>query len=476
MEKSGSFSFDWLFRLPSGRQGSWLRRISLLLLYLLGAGVWVFFLNRGRIGFDLHDWTQEGPRLYFLRESLLSGQFPLHISSPLFAGERFLSIPDTLFSPQILLLRVLEPGPFVLANLLIMYTIGYTGILLLSIRRSWSLLVTAAVFMLFNFNGQLTAQLAVGHIMWMTAFLLPFLVLLIYDALEGGPLWAWVLRFSILMLVFFLQGGFHFVTWSLLFLILMALTVPAVRLRSLLGFAFSLLLCLPRILPTAVEMGGVRRQFISGFYSLADMLEALVVLRFPHEAAVEKYASLGWWEVDTYIGLVGFTLLAFGIWRTWKNLYSRSRPLLLPLFLFTLLSLGRLYQPVTMLPIPLFNAQRVTTRFLLLSLFFLVAISGDEAQRILDKELSPGLKVVAGGLLLVLGHDLLQHTRLWRVENMARLFDRTPVDISAQVLQLHDPPYLAALIGGAAAAVLGAAVLAYLARRESRVEVPQVRQ
>jgi len=76
----------------------------------------------------------------------------------------------------------------------------------------------------------------------------------------------------------------------------------------------------------------------------------------------------------------------------------------------------------------------------------------------------------------VLGHDLLQHTRLWRVENMARLFDRTPVDITAQVLQRHDPVYSAALISGVVIALLGAAGLVYLAWRENRAAALEIQQ
>lgn len=466
MSKPIRFNPDWLFCFNVSKRSRWL---WYLVLYAAGAAVWAFFLNGGRIGFDLHDWTQEGPRLDFLRSALKQGVFPLHISSPLFAGERFLSIPDTLFSPQVLLLRVMEPGAFVLANLLLMYTVGFTGIVVLAERRKWSPLAAGLVFLLLNFNGQLTAQIAVGHTMWMTAFLLPFFVMLVFEALEGAGLWRWVLQVSVLMLVMFLQGGFHFVTWSLLFLAALGLAVPELRKHAAAGFGFSLILCMPRILPTAVEMAGVRRSFISGYYSLADMLQGLVALRFPHEVAVEKYSSLGWWEADMYIGLAGFGLLLLGAWWAWKDVKYSPRKLLLPMFLFGLLSLGKVYQPVTMLPVPLFNAQRVTTRLLLLPLVFLVIMSGDQVTRVLSgARFTTGSRILAAGMAVVLGHDLMQHTRLWRVENMDQLFTRTPVDISAEVLVMHDPVYAAALLLGTALAAAGAGVLVYLASREKR--------
>ena len=468
MKKSVFLNFDWFFQSEASGKQRWLRWLWFVILYLVGAAVWGFFLNWGNIEFDLHDWTQEGPRLFFLRKALLEGRFPLHISSPLFEGTRFLSIPDTLFSPQILLLKNLEPGTFVLVNLLLLYTLGVVGIALLAARRRWSPLVVTTVFFLVNFNGQIVAQLAVGHTMWVTAFLLPYFVLLIFELLEEGGSWWWVLKLSVLLLGFFLQGGFHFVTWSLLFLLILALTVPRYRKQVLVGVGFSLLLCMPRILPTAVEMADVRRQFISGYYSVLDMLEALVSLKFPYQALSEKYISLGWWEVDIYIGLVGFLLLLFGLWRVWKDLSSRHRQLLLPLFLYSLLSLGKLYQPVTMLPIPLFNAERVSTRFLLLTLMFLILISADQLEKFLRKY-KPGIggKLSASGLVVILIHDLLQHARLWRVENMSQIFTSTPVDISAEVLSVQDPVYTGALLAGFCVALLASSVLLFLIRRHT---------
>ncbi|MBN1267110.1 MAG: hypothetical protein JXA25_16590 [Anaerolineales bacterium] len=474
MKQAASFKFDWFFNGGISGRLHRLRWLWLLMLYALGAVVWGFFLDWGRIQFDLHDWTQEGPRLYFLREALLSGQLPLHISSPLFAGERFLAVPDTLFSPQILLLKVLEPGPFVLVNLLLMYTAGTAGVALLTVRRHWSPFSMTIAFFLLNFNGQIVTQLAVGHTMWMTAFLLPFFVLLVLDLLEGKGSWGWVLKLSVLLLVFFLQGGFHFVTWTLLFLLILALVVPRHHKQVLAGVGFSLLLCMPRVLPTAIEMAGVRRQFISGFFSLADLLEALASLKFPYQAGAEKYASLGWWEVDNYIGLVGLLLLVFGLWRTWKDVDSPSRQVLLPLFLYSLLCLGKLYQPVTMLPIPLFNAERVATRFLLLSLVIVIILSVDQLEVFLRKQKLHSIgKITAAGLVLILAHDLLQHVRLWRVENMSQLFSRTPVDITAEVLRIQDPVYTGALVVGVGIAVLAAGVLLVLIRRERAIIPPQ---
>ena len=100
-------------------------------LFALGIVVWGSFLNWGAFQFDRHDWTQEGPRYAFLRQALLEGQLPLHIQSQLAATDRFLALPDAVTAPQVVLLRWLHPAQFVLINTLLLYTLGFIGLLLL---------------------------------------------------------------------------------------------------------------------------------------------------------------------------------------------------------------------------------------------------------------------------------------------------------------------------------------------------------
>jgi hypothetical protein len=65
-------------------------------------------------------------------------------------------------------------------------------------------------------------------------------------------------------------------------------------------------------------------------------------------------------------------------------------------------------------------------------------------------------------------HDLLQHSRIWRVTNMYSLFTSTPVDIRSPVVNHPDPIYFTALSVGAATTVISLAVLIVLALRERR--------
>jgi hypothetical protein len=127
------------FRWPTDRRGRWINIAGLAALYLAGALLWVYFFNGGRLLFDRHDWTETGAYYSFMSNALHSWQLPLHMDTTLATTDRYLGRPDTLLSPQALLLLVLEPGPFMLANVLVMYTLGCAGLLLIRKRCRLSL-------------------------------------------------------------------------------------------------------------------------------------------------------------------------------------------------------------------------------------------------------------------------------------------------------------------------------------------------
>ena len=119
----------------------WATRAWLAALYLAGALLWGYFLNWGRIPLNYHDWADiSGPRLTFLKDAITKGELPLHISDTATLDgvtDRFLSIPDQILSPQVVLLRFLTVGQFVLVDVLFLYSLGFLGLLWL--RRRFAL-------------------------------------------------------------------------------------------------------------------------------------------------------------------------------------------------------------------------------------------------------------------------------------------------------------------------------------------------
>ncbi len=461
-----------VFFLPApGRLFAWFDRFWTTTLYLFGMLHWGYFLNWGKVPFDLHDWTHTGAYFSFLRRAVLSNQLPLHIGSALSTSDRYLGQPEALISPQAYLLRFLEPGLFTLVNLLILYTVGFVALLWLKKHYSLAPAAFTPVFVLFNFNGHITAHYAVGHSEWIGYYFLPFFLLLILKVSEGEkPGWRWVLLVALTLFGISLQGASHFFLWCLIFLLAWGVFTPKYLLPAIQAIGFSILLSLFRLLPPAVEFIGGGKGFISGFPTVTDMFTALVTIKYPAEALARPFKSLGWWEVDTYIGLTGLAfLLYFGVYRTWHR-QSPARTLLAPIAALTFLSIGQIYGVINRLPVPLADSERIAARFLVLPLVALILMAGFNFQEYLSAKgrCSLSERIFSLGLLILMAHDLFQHSRIWRVTNMYALFPSTPVDIRAGVINHPDPPYITALAAGAAATVLTLIALLILAIRERR--------
>jgi hypothetical protein len=274
--------------------------------------------------------------------------------------------------------------------------------------------------------------------------------------------------------------------WCLIFLLAWGVFSPKFLVPVLEAIAFSLLLSLFRLLPPAVEFIGGGKGFISGFPTVTDMFAALVVLKYPAEALSGPFKSLGWWEVDTYVGLIGLAfLLYFGVYRTWRPGLAASlswptgqgtgkqspvRALLAPIAVLTFLSIGKIYILINRLPLPLSDSERVSSRFFILPVVTLIILAAFNFQEFLTERGRRGLleRILSLGLLILMGHDLLQHSRIWRVTNMYKLFPSTPADIQSSVLNHPDPVYITALAVGAAGTLLTLTVLLILSLRERR--------
>ena len=459
------------FRGGQDKLASWLNAVWLAALYLAGLVHWGYFFNWGKVPSNLHDWTQTIPYFNFLRKAALHNWLPLHIGSALVGTDRYIARPDTLLSPQAYLLRFISPGPFMLVNTLILFTAGCVGLLLLRKRYHLAPAAFGALFLLFNFNGHITAHLAVGHSEWVGYFLLPFFVLLVLKLVEGEKTgWGWVLGVALTMLFLFLQGAFHFLLWCLIFLAGLGIFYPKYFKPAALAIFFSGLLNLVRILPPALEFLKGGPAFISGFTSVTDMLSALVVLHAPSEALSGPFNALPGWETDTYLGFIGAALLVyFGIYQTWRR-GDQLKVLFAPALVLVFFSIGKVYLVINRLPVPLVDSERVPSRFLILPVVVLVTLGCIQLQRFLDERSNAGWreKVFFLTLLALLGHDLLQHSRIWRVSKMITLFTPERVHTSARVINHPDPAYFTALGVGLAGSVITLIYLLWKTRGDQK--------
>jgi hypothetical protein len=459
---------------PSGKA---LTRLGLAALYLSGLLAWTYVLNAGDIPFEFHDWAEvTGHRYAFLKDAVTQGRLPLHMPGAWAlrnVTDRFISVADTNLSPQVLLLRVLDIGDFILADTLLLYTVGFIGLLLLRMRLKLGMAGFSLLLGLFFFNGSMSAHLSVGHLNWAAYFLLPFLVVLVLDLLGQHDRWRWAAWFSGWMFLVFLQGGFHLFVGSLLLIALVAAFHPPSRRAVALGIAFALLLSAVRIFPAVLEAGRFDTEFLSGYTTLGELVGGLIDLRTLSPTDIfstNQLSPLGWWEKDYYLGLGGLALLIlFGvrIWTHERTLAGRISPLLFPVVLMTTLSIGRFYRVFHVLQVPLLSSERVSTRLLALPLGLVFAIVVDSFQRSVGHwRGSRAAQLLLGTGLLVVAHDLWQHLKAWRVVNLHQAFPPRPVDLSLDIVANHpDPNYIAALAGGLVVTILSLSFLIFRAAR-----------
>jgi hypothetical protein len=447
------------------------------MLYLGGAAHWVWFFGtaadplRGP-SFTREDWPKEYRYYSVLQEAVRDGEIPYAISRPIHT-RRFLSLPEVNWSPQILLLRVLEVGPFILAHTLLLYSAGFVGLLLLKRHLRLGLLPFTFLFLVFCFNGHLTAHLAVGHSMWAAHFLFPFPVLGTLLLLESPSDRRVPPALGLALFLILLQGGFHAFVWWLLFLALVPLFHRAALGPVLQTLAWAGFLSACRLLPAYFLLDRKDQSFISGFPSATDLWRGLVSLvpaTAPRRGGL--FDTVSWWELDHYVGYVGLAWLAcFGASWWWRRTGAKQT-LAGPMLVFFLLSLGDLYAPFNALPIPLVSAERVSSRFLLLPLLFTAVLAAERMEAWLRERrgpLRPALGL-AGAVLLAL--SLGAHSRLWRLESLEGMLParkgRLEISIASlpHPLGAHDLAYVRTVQGSA---LLSAGVLVLLAIRLRRV-------
>ena len=467
-----------LFASTSHRLHLILQTLFLAGLYLVGSAHWAYFLNFGKVPYDLHDWQQAGAYYTFLQEAVRTNQFPLHIDSEVVNTDRYLARPDTPLSPNILLLRFLEPGMYTLVDTLFWYSIGFIGLLLLRKRFNLSLVAFSALFLVFNFNGHIVDHLAVGHTMWVGYFWLPFLALQLL-ALINQPKtgWTWAAATGLIFAGMFMLGSYHLALWCGMFTALLGMFQPKYLPALLKALLLAILLSLWRILPPVLEFSsGGRLDFLTGYPSVAHLLESLVILKFPAAAASDAWMSVGIWELDVFIGLVGAGLI--GVFGIYLPLRTRSKENILfdPIFGLTVLSIGKIYMPIFLLPLPLVDSERVPARFFVVPLVFLTVLASIHFQRWIDDQepLSWRKTAFSLGVMVLLAHDLMQHSRLWRVTNLDSLFPRESVNIQGRLVHHPDPTYTSALILGSAVSSLALGFSLLLIWRERRRANPKV--
>jgi len=449
--------------------------VFLILVFAAGALHWVFFLNQGDMTFKPHDWAKEYTYYSILKGALESGRIPFHTSVIFQETRRFLALPEVNLSPQVLLLPLMDVGTFVLVNTLIMYTVGFAGCLMIRNRYGLSPMAFAVLFMLFNFNGHLTAHIGVGHSMWTAYFLLPFFFLYTLD-IAGGKDRTWsAIKLGFVLFVMILQGGFHIFAWAMAFLALLAIFNWRLWKPVIYAAASGLLLSAFRLIPAAFALAGKSEKFIWSYPTVRDLLDALVTIRQHSPERLKPWGTTGWWEYDIYLGVLGLALVAyFGIYLRFRKKPEledcRFRALDLPILTLATFSISYFHAFLTRIPLPLIRSQRVASRFIIIPVVFLVFIAAIRLQRVLGTTRRSVKFYVASIIgLVVMALSFVDHSFIWSVARLQRIYRDKVVDLSVpEIIAVPDSSYTSMLMLGAIISLASLAAFVYLALRRRK--------
>lgn len=457
-----------------------IRRVWLLLLLLAVLTGWGIFLNRGEIPFDFHDWAEvNAPRLAFLKDAVTKGRLPLHMpdtSALRGVTDRYMALPDIILSPQVLLLRWMSVGTFVLVHTWLLIVLGFWGLLRLKKRFSLSLLSFTWVTLLFFLNGHMLSHYAVGHVTWGGAFLLSWFAELVFALIDDEQGAVWEGKMAFLLFFIFLQGSFHQFVWCVIFLGFLAISNWKLFFPILRSGIAAGLLSAVRIIPPAMQIGAFDDDFLGGYRTPVQILNAFLKIISPADSLdqAKTGAVLGWWEFDIYTGLTGLLLLGLGFlaWLVLRNRSLGFPSLLCPAAVLSLFSIRNVYMVMRFFRIPLFSGERVSSRFLLLPFVFLLITGVCALQRFLSGKFYGKW----GNLLLLLGlvpvsYELWRHLNVWKVTEAVRGFPYTYTDLSIKVVANHpDKPYVTGLLAGFLITLLTAVYILFRMKKNNQAD------
>jgi hypothetical protein len=187
----------------------------------------------------------------------------------------------------------------------------------------------------------------------------------------------------------------------------------------------------------------------------------------------------GAWEFDYFVGVFGFAFIVFfGMVRTWLN-EKPYRSLFFAMIVLALFSFGDLYKPLFNSPLPFLDSERAPARFIIVPVVFLIVLASIQFSSFVarwNREHSMEKILVLFGSFLV-GYELFQHSRSWRLVNLTtQVLERYNDIIQVKVVNISDPVYTISIISGLAVTVVSLAVLAFLARQEHIRHLEQARE
>ena len=422
-------------------------KLVLFIIYIAGICFWIYFFNGGSITFLSNDWSKEYTYYSILKQALITHTIPYNISQQIQGTDRFLANPETNIFPSILLLPFLSIGKFILLHILIMYSFGYFGCLMLLRKYNLSLLPFLFLFSLYNFNGYIISHLSAGHSMWSGYFLLSIFFYLVFEMIEKDGNSFTSIKLAFILVIILTAGAVHLYIFCLMLLFLIAILNWKYTKSFIYSIGLSLILGLYRLAPAFFAFKNYKPSCKSGFNTPINFITALIAIKPITTFRVVNSFTIGCWEYDIYISIIGVLfLLTFGIYfsfRNYKDFNQSFKVLLIPLIIIFILSIDNVYGFVTSFLFSILQFERMPTRFIIIPLVFLFIISSIQMQNVLNSSNNKRIMVMFFYVFFImLGTLLIEHSIVWQLKPLEKyLINNNPYLSKVRIINVHDILY-----------------------------------
>ncbi len=371
-----------------------------------------------------NDWYKEIAYLKVISDSIRNKFIPFHVdglNEIVHASNKFLGSPIYTLSPQILLLNFISVNSFILLNLFLMFSIGLLGLFFISKEFKLSLLPILFLYIFFNFNGYFISKYSYYGASQLGYFILPFVFLgliKISNVFNYKKEIAWSIFLGMSLSFLLLQGSLHLYIETLTLILFWAIFNLKKWRLSLTIIFVNFSTSFFRLLPAFLSYGGEANPHASldgfgGYGNLSIFLESLISVK-------THFDIPGFWhELSVFISLPFFIMiLLFGLFCYLFDRYNFNKSvwkgMVFPVLLIFIISFHKFKFIILPNFIPLFNAESLTTRYIIIPILFLAIVAAINLNNYIKTNSSKSKNFLFGFMILSSFLLLMNYSRNWR--------------------------------------------------------------
>tara|TARA_B100002003_G_scaffold240276_1_gene260654 strand:- start:1772 stop:3304 length:1533 start_codon:yes stop_codon:yes gene_type:complete len=385
--------------------------------------------------FSLQDWTKINQMFGVIKDALQGGVIPYHVPEIdniiRSVQGRFFAAPSYTIAPHVLLIYFLDSSTFYLVNLLLMYSVGFYGCILIKKHYSLGLVPFTFLFILFNFNGYFVEKYVAYGDAQMGYFLIPFLILYILKVSETAirNLRAQIrygLLIGIVLSGMLWLGSLHIFLNCMTFVLIWGLVNYKLWKVSLTFFATAIITSTIRIFPAlvTVDIGG-RGELWPGYGYSHNIVAAFAKL-----PTLTSPWYMHSWEYSIYTGSIGLCALmyfgCFGSFMKGKRVQLNGwYSIGIPCVYVLVLSMWGFRKYLAPDFIPLINKEYIPSRYIFIPVLMFSVIASINMNEFIKKyNNSNRVKFALSILCFLIAVSVFNHSRIWRMHKSQDDFEQ----------------------------------------------------